>query len=786
MNKELFPDNCYSKESGGDPAHITDLTYEQYLDSYNRFYSASNARIFLDGMIDLDDVFSLLDAELSKHERTEVNADIPFQKPVCPPEITAYYPVGEDGETEGKTLLATSWVFADYRDIEKTVAANLVFNILCSNNESPLKKAVADSGLATDVVLGVDDVSLQAQAFLEFKDTDPENKEALYKIADTVIKKAIEEGIDKDELEAAFNRWEFNKRQEENAFKGYSNGCLALCSWLYEGDPAEAFCHDTVFPAIRKRINDGSGYFEKLLKEIFYECGHKASVVLIPSKTMMKELDDAEEERARKVSEAWTPAQRRKVLDDMAELQRFQDTDDSDIADKCMPKLKISDIETNRKPILPVEDTFCGRPILRHLHPTNGLTYTHLYFEVSDFNEDEFFMLQLLQVLFSKQNTSRHSAAEIQHILKRDTGAFSKNIHVKTLYGSPAVYRFRNFLIIRLGALEAKQKEAYDILSEILTLSDYSDIQKIKLTIKRQIAHLENKIKNESGYMAMLRAHSMLCQVGCATETREGIEALMRYRRLQTEMETEEGCRKTVNTLQAMAKRVFCRARLQAGITGNVDEKELESLFMSLPEGDKPGPTYNWPVREKVNEGIEIPSQVGYAETVGRFDGSFPYDASTRIAERIINEELWNEIRIKGGAYGAGLYIRYEGRVWFESYRDPKPEKSLDVYKKCSNALRNVNQEDLEAYILTAYGNSFTLETPHGNSYKYEDLWTCGFPLDNEERVRKAILGTTLERLNEIADMLDKVLGNSVSVVIGGPKQINACKGKLDKITKVF
>ena len=37
MNRLLFPDNCYRFQSGGDPEHITELTYENYIVNYTRF-----------------------------------------------------------------------------------------------------------------------------------------------------------------------------------------------------------------------------------------------------------------------------------------------------------------------------------------------------------------------------------------------------------------------------------------------------------------------------------------------------------------------------------------------------------------------------------------------------------------------------------------------------------------------------------------------------------------------------------------------------------------------------
>ena len=63
LNRALFKDNCYQYVSGGDPEAITDLTYEQFIQTYQKYYHPSNAFVFLDGEVPLDDVLELLNQE---------------------------------------------------------------------------------------------------------------------------------------------------------------------------------------------------------------------------------------------------------------------------------------------------------------------------------------------------------------------------------------------------------------------------------------------------------------------------------------------------------------------------------------------------------------------------------------------------------------------------------------------------------------------------------------------------------------------------------------------------
>ena len=64
--QSLFPDTPYAVDSGGDPRHIPDLTYEQFKAFHDRYYHPSNARIFFYGDDDPAERLRRMDAYLSE------------------------------------------------------------------------------------------------------------------------------------------------------------------------------------------------------------------------------------------------------------------------------------------------------------------------------------------------------------------------------------------------------------------------------------------------------------------------------------------------------------------------------------------------------------------------------------------------------------------------------------------------------------------------------------------------------------------------------------------------
>jgi len=206
-----------------------------------------------------------------------------------------------------------------------------------------------------------------------------------------------------------------------------------------------------------------------------------------------------------------------------------------------------------------------------------------------------------------------------------------------------------------------------------------------------------------------------------------------------------------------------------------------------LHEGEKAGPAFRRGKLAKFNEGIEIPAQIGFAAMAGYCPDDFVYDGSCSVTSQIISYDyLWNEVRVKGGAYGTWLNISRAAGVAFSSYRDPHCANSLDVYTKAADHLREVADEnDFENFVIAAYGSANPLLTPASESSNAENMWLSELPFTLLEQRREEMLKTDAAKLRESADLLDYICAHSTVCVIGGAEILKACGDKLDKITKM-
>ncbi|MCQ2428306.1 MAG: insulinase family protein [Clostridia bacterium] len=788
LQRLLFPDTCYGYVSGGDPAHIPELTYERFLEGHRRFYSASNSRIFLDGIFeDNDAVFGLIESYLDRYDRIDVDSEIAYQAPVCPPEAVGYYAIGADEEADGKVLYSEGYVFSDYSEKEKNLAAALLTDLLCDSNEAPVKRAVLEKELCEDISIYVSDGILQNKIVVSVKNTTEENIPEIKKTVSDVINGMIENGIDADRLEAILNSTEFSMREQDygRTPKGLAFGLATLDSWLYGGNPADPLKVEEILSSLRKKLRDGSRYYENLLKEIFTDCKHKAACRMLPSKTLTEETAAAEAERCAAAGKSWSEAERRKVLDDLAELRRAQGSPDSPAALATLPKLRLSDITEVPHASRETVSSLDGVTVLRHPQNTNGIVYSDIYFDIGDFTADELIYAALVDELFLELPTSSHSAIEMQDLVKRDLGGLTTGIDTYPAPRKAGTYRI--VFSVSASALASKRDRIIAIAPEAMLTADYSGIREIVNILKQTVLYLERSVAMGGNRFAARRASAMLSESAYIDELLNGIEFLKRIRAIVAEAEADGG-KALAGKLSATAKRIFVKERAVIAVAGDTPDAWIEELIGALPHGDAAGKKASVGTLEKVSEGIEIPAQIGFAGLAGRFDSSYDYTAGTVVATHFVSYDwLWNEVRVKGGAYGCGLSVGASGSVSFTSYRDPQPASSLDAFAKSAGKLRALADEGPEAiekYIISSLPAADPMLTPASEMSRDVSLYFRGLPADFPIKAREEILAVNPDTLRKAADMLDDVIANSSAVVVvGGSKVLEACGDRLQKIS---
>ncbi len=782
MGALLYPDNCYGRDSGGDPVHIPELTYEKFLACHGKYYHPSNARIILDGEMDLDAVLGKLDSFLCEYEYLAVDADIPMQAPIGHVQATCEYELAEGESTVGKDRLVLGFMGLPFDAQREGLALSLVTSVLCGSNEAPLKQALLSRGLCQDVNIIYQDGIQQSSVQIDVQNIADGKEAQIEAIILDELTKAAEGGLSASRMTAALNSLEFRLRERD--FGRFPRGLVyamsTLESWLYGGDPAQNLCYDEALRFLREHLSDG--YIEGLLRRLFLESEHRVTLLMKPSKTLAQRRLDEERARLDAAIAAFSEQEAEEVFALNRRLLAWQQTPDSPEAIAKLPALSLSDISDTpeRKPIQ--TQTREGVTVLYHDVPTAGIVYTNLYFNIADTTAEELPYVSLLCHLFTRTATEARDALAVQDRIKTHLGYLSMSV-APTALGTDAT-RAKLLLHVACGVLESNKDRVTDILDEVFYHSKLDNKEQIR-NILRQIKMDQEAYMLSAGHQVGVgRTMATLTVAGAVTELVRGYSFYTWVKDMEANF--DERADALIERLSGLLCRYLTRRRVTLSLTGAYDEAFMDEVLHMLPLRDEQVPAYvDIPLFERRDEGICIASQISYAVRAAKLP---TYTGAMAVAEGLLSYEyLWNQIRVQGGAYGAGQGVRRSGYTFLYSYRDPDASRSLGVFDTVPSYLRSFAEggEPIDKFIIGAIGSSEPLMSPRAIGDAAATEYLCESNYEEACRIRREMLATTPQQLSQIADLLEVGFADGVTCVVGGKEKVEACGDRLDTIFDV-
>ena len=780
LNRLLFPDSPYGYESGGDPAAIPNLTYEAFIDSHRRFYAPSNAYVFLDGALDIEQTLAILNDEyLCNYERTERMAPPVMQQPVCG-QSEGEYELAPGEALEGKVRLSYGKVIGTFADRQTIIAAEILSEVLCGSNQSPLSKAILSAGLAQEVTMGVRDGMLQPWMMLDVKNIKEEDLPAVQNLITAKLEQLAAEGLDHAQLEAVMANTEFKLRERD--FGSYPQGLIfgfsALESWLYGGDPAANLEVGDLFVNMKAKMEQG--YFEELIRQLLLNNPHSAQVILRPSYTAGEKRRSAEQARLAAESGAWSDADRAAVAKRQEVLLAWQNSEDTPENLATIPQLALSDIPAQPEQIPTEEMTIAGIPVIVHPLNTSGIVYVSLYFDAESCTQEELSALSFACRLLGSSDTKDTSAEQIINRTRLLCGDFRVSMASFPVYGQPEQTAVK--LCVSFSTLQSNVSKAVELVAEVLTGSRFADAMTREILRQSKMQMFQRTVMG--GHAAgMGRISAQTSAAGVADECAGGITY---YQWLKDQEENWNFEALSANMVSLLDK-IINRKGLTVSVTGtDAVEALVEQVAAVLPEREKlPAVTLKpWGLKK---EGIVIPADVSFAIAGGNilsYGGAF--SGQLQLASQIISlGYLWNAIRVQGGAYGAGMLARDTGLTLCYSYRDPNGAGSVEKYRSCGDFLRSfANQtSDFTGFIIGAVAGSSPLMTPKTKAQVADRFYFSRTTWENRCRVRNELIHATGNDLVAAADLLDKAINEGGLCIAGGQAQLDKCQGLESIIT---
>ena len=766
----LFPDTPYHFSSGGDPAKIPDLTYEQFLDTHRRFYSPSNAYVFLDGNVDLNAVLALLDGEYLSHmEKGERMAPPQVQPPVKVPLLCAEYEVSSEEEEDGAARLIFASVIGDYSAREKIIAIEILTDVLCGSNHAPLCKAILEDGLAEDVLMFVQGEILQPYVKLELRNMRHENTEQAQAVVRRVLTEIAENGINKETLDASIANLKFKMQERDfgGDVQGVSLFLQVMESWLYGGNPEANLEVEALFASLEEKKNQG--YFEQLIKEVLLQNEHSCKVQLLPSHTLGVRRAEAEMQRIGTELENMSEAQVKALYDEQNALIEWQMSEDSPEVLASMPALTIADVDAKpeyfQTEISNIED-IC---VLRHPISHNGVCYVSMYFDINGLDEEEYSQAALLCDVLGKLETSQYSAEQIANAARKTFG--SLDFSIAAFAGENEIDTCKAKLCVTYSTLSENAQKAQDLAVHILRDTHFDNASAILDIVRQRRLELYQDIMMSGSAAALRRLMAASTVSGVVSECSAGIQYYQYLKTLDS--------LKNFGFLKAIADKIFCRSGLTVSFTGDIPQTQL-AAFECLPAGEDSEKQICIKPWGTASEGFAIPSDVAFAarggnvhSCGGRFSGLMA------LASHVISlNYLWNAIRVQGGAYGAGLVVRETGFCGGYSYRDPSAAQSLETFSRVGEYLKNTMKPsiDLTGAIIGTIADGSPLLTIRMKGQQADARYFSGLTYKTLCARRKALLNAVPEDLTQIAELFDTTLQEQSSIcVIGAKEQLDSC-----------
>lgn len=786
VNAALYPDTAYAHESGGDPRAIPALTYEQFLDTHARHYNPSNSYITLYGDLDVDRALAFLDEHyLSQPSAASRRMDAavaagedpsalaPNPLDVQAP-VTCDYKRVEMATTPENALVGLGLVLGSALDRKRTIAADILFEALLGSNEAPVKKAILAAGLGGNVVSYTAAESLQPYELIMLQNAQPGVARELRRVFQDACRDLCEHGVPRERLEAIISSNEYDLRQRDYGIAdGVAIACDALSTWLYDDDAATlALKYGPVYEELRGEL-DGS-YFEDLLRELVLQNDHMALVELVPVDAA-EGAEGAEAAELAAKRDAMTDVELADVVERTAALRAAQEAEDTPEAKATLPRLHVSDIgEARSEPPL-VVDTTAPIPCLRHGIPTNRLAYAMQYFDLSCAAFEDLPYVTLLCRLLKQLPTREHSAEELDNLLAGKLGFLSFTTEVMT---QPDVDGVRPYLLVSAGALSEKIDALASLPREVWssTLLLDADADRVRDVLTQIRIGLEQGFINNGHSAALGRAMSYSSPSAVVREQLSGVDFYLFLRDLLEHFDERlDGLRAK---LAELADHIFVADGCMASFTGS--DEDFDAYWdaagdLGLGAGDGADAGRNAlvvPEPRDRHEAFVIPSDICFAARAcdPRRLGIDVTGAWAVAANALSYDYLWNEIRVKGGAYGCGFRAAGERQTAFYTYRDPAVDPSIERMERAGAWLGSFEPDEaaFEGFIVSCVSGMDAPVKPYALTKRRNTTYLAGLDPHAREERRAQMLAATPAELRSLGADVTRIAAVAPTCVFGG------------------
>ena len=778
LAKQLYPDTAYYWISGGDPRYIPELTYEEFIKTHARHYNLPNSYTILYGDLDIERELAFIAERFAKASTREVGEPNPMlcQAPVSPEMFTR-----EMATSPENACVGLAYVVSDKPDRLQLLALDLLGDILAGSNEAPLKRRVLEEGLGDDMYVQAFDGIMQPMLQFTLRGARTGVAKRFRELVEETVRELVEGGLPKERLEASLAQMEFNLRESDWGWlsDGVALSIQAMSSWLYDdAKPLDFIRYEDALAQLKAGVDEG--LFERLLSECLLENPHKALVDLVPT----EQANTADEqEKLAAILEGMSEDDLAGIEAEVAALRAEQEAPDSPEAAATLPKLHLSDIGDAAPETPAVLEEGRGVTSYAHDFDTHGILYANYYFDIAHIAFDDLRYVALLPSLLGQLDTKTHTALELDTLIEANLGRLEYAIEVFTNEKEPELTRL--FFEANTSVLPDKIALLPAILSEVSTTTLFSNTDRVRDLLTQRRLGMEQAFTNAGNAAAVARVTSYYSRAGVISQELTGIDSYLFVKDLLARWDdcAEEVCAH----LAELCGRIFRSNTLTVSLTAQEELRERfweegGAAWLETAEEDAIAKRLVIPAPTPKNEAFCIPTNVCFVAMGSPApETKIGTRGAWQVAGRALTfDYLWNEVRVKGGAYGCGFRSSPTGRRVFWSFRDPNTAATLERFMGAAAWLDTWEPGgiELEGYIVATVADLDAPVKPRSIARRQIGAIFNNRDQNWRERVREQMLATTAESLHELVPALESAAANHSVCIFGAREMIE--QGKLD------
>ena len=774
----LFPENCYSKESAGNPDSIPNLTYVNFINYHRKYYHPSNSYIYLAGNADMGKEMAFIDsAYLSHFSKKDIEVDIPVQKAFDSwKEVVIPYsfPVGAD--TKDQAILSFGMAFNTIAEPDMVYKLQILMDVLVNQESGLLRRAIQEEGIGSDINGTGDGYLKQPVLNIVVKNANLSDSGRFVELIRQTLQRTVDEGLDQKAVEGAVNRLEFQLGEGEGVNKKLYHLLAALPVWMNQNDPYSGIEYEAYLNGIRESLS--SGDLEKFIKNEILDNKHAVLVVLNPECGLESLRNKNTNEKLADIKASLNEDDIQNLILLTSKLIAAQETPDPPEALAKIPHLSIEDIDPKTEYDNVELHRIAGSPSLFFNAFTNNILYADFLFDLQVIPGEKLPYAALLSELWGKLGTEKYSYDELEKELNIYTGGFEVSLMTFPEQENPDILNAK--ISTAMKAMIANSGKMTELASEILLHTDFQDTARIHELLKRKIAAIESQIENLEPVVLLNRIRSYNCSEGMFDDLTGGF----RYYWFLKELDNHFGheANELVSTMELVSSDIVNRDNVIVSVTAAMKDyrkagTDLKNCIESFPEEEVV--LQDWKlIPEKQNEGFRSASKVQNVVLGANYRAlGYPYNGHMWVLYKILNMDyLQEEVRVKGGAYAGFSYFSRTGDFFLMSYRDPNLRKTLDVFEGAPDFLRNyqADEENLTSSIIGAISLYDYPLTPQQKGRRATRFYLAGYTEEGNQQLKDEILSTRLEDIHAFADMMADLVAQHNYIVYGNEDKLLA------------